>query len=220
MQRDLLPEGQKGYERSETPDGRLTRLRSQQSMSIAEVRSQIMQSMLICCGKLGYQRVSVETVYRHYGGSRTQFYRYFTGKEDCFTAAYEDEIERICDFILSPPEQEGEGAARLKEGLLGLVEFAGAQSSIAKALFVEVHVAGGPALDKRREVIERLSAAVEDACNRQPSGKSPPPPITAEFVVGAIEQAFSTAIAKGKPEELTSTVPELSAIAGDFFRCR
>jgi AcrR family transcriptional regulator len=175
-----------------------------------------MESMLICCGEVGYRRVSVERVFRHYGGYRSHFYRHFSDKADCFAAAYEDESERLCRRMLSVITGSEGGEARIGVALSNLADFVSAQPAVAKSLFLEVHVAGGPALKKRREVVERLAVAVDEACRPAASGTSPPP-TTGAFIIGAIEEATSNALAKGQPDELTALIPELTEIVRHVY---
>jgi AcrR family transcriptional regulator len=180
------------------------------------MRTQIMESMLVCCGEVGYRRVAVEQVYRHYGGYRTQFYKHFSSKGDCFAAAYEAESERLCQRMLSFVGKDKGSGPRLESALNDLAELIVAKPAVAKALFLEVHVAGGPSLDKRREVVERLARAVDGACRPSASRRSPPP-TSGDFIIGAIEEAVSNSLAKDEPKEFTSVIPELIEIVRHVY---
>ena len=175
-----------------------------------------MESMLVCCGEVGYRRVAIERVYRHYGGYRKQFYKYFSSKADCFAAAYEAESERVCQRMLSFIETGKGSDSRTESALNDLAALIVEKPAVAKALFLEVHVAGGPSLDKRREVVERLARAIDDACRPSASRRSPPP-TSGDFIVGAIEEAVSNSLAKDEPKEFTSVIPELIEIVRHVY---
>jgi AcrR family transcriptional regulator len=194
-----------------TPRAELERLQAQQREVASELRDQIMRSMLICCGEAGYQRVAVEHVYKRYGGYRSQFYKFFSSKADCFQAAYDEEGERICRRLLSFIEGRGDGATRLQAALRDIEALITSEPAVARALFLEVHVVGGFALTKRREMLERLASAIDSKC-RLPGGTHEPPPTSGHFFVGMVDEAIANSLARGKPEELTSALPELGEI--------
>lgn len=175
-----------------------------------------MSAMLQCSGEVGYAQVSVRSVCERYGGSSDQFYREFEDKAECFAAAYDREAERICEQLLSLFDSGGNCTERFEVALGYLTEVAAAEPAVARAIFLEVHVAGGTALEKRREVVERLSRAVDSAC-RETSSRQNPPPVTAEFIVGIVEQAISGALVRRDQEELHEAVPELAVVLGNIY---
>ncbi len=172
------------------------------------MEERIMEAMLACCGELGYRRVAVEQVCRRYGGYRSQFYRHFHSKSDCFLAAYDREANRLADRLVACADGEGPGEERLRAALEALGEFVSERSTVARALFVEVHVAGPEARDKRQEVFERLTRALDGAC-RETASRHSPPPIAGEFMISAIDQAVSSALLAGRPADFTEAIPEL-----------
>lgn len=81
-----------------------------------------------------------------------------------------------------------------------------------RGLLVEVHVAGGSALTKRAEVLERFAVAVDrgrfpvDDCQLGPSS------LTAAFMVRAVDAAVTRALLEDDPREFTGTLPELAQL--------
>jgi AcrR family transcriptional regulator len=136
-----------------------------------------------------------ELANQRYGGYRSQFYRYFPNKDDCFAAAYEAEVDRICDQLLASISGEGSKVGRVEAAL----------------------AAGGAALDKRRNFVERLSQALDRGC-RETTSRHSPPPTTLEFIIGMVEQALSlsTSLVNDAPEEFSAAIPELARIIADF----
>lgn len=197
----------------ETPRSALARLRTEQDQGDPEVRTGLMDSMLLCCGETGYRRVAVDQVYRRAGGYRNQFYRYFANKGECFEAAYAEEADRLCDELLS---HRGE-ADGLSRALASLGRYVSDKPARAKAMFVEVHVAGGGALAKRREVLKRLTRALESACRHDGSSHLPPP-MTAEFMICAVEQSVSSALIRGRPGEFAAAVPDLVTLISHAYQ--
>jgi AcrR family transcriptional regulator len=170
-----------------------------------------MEAMLLCAGEVGYRHVSVEQVCRRYGGYRAHFYRYFRNKDDCFLAAYEWKANELADRAISLLEGEGPVGRRVDRALQSIADFATEERILARAIFVEVHMVGREGALKRQTVIERLSRALDVACRgtaQQPS----PPPLTAEFLVSAVDQAVSNAILAGRPADFREAVPELALL--------
>ncbi len=199
-----------------TPRSELERLRAETSGDSPELRSRIMESMLICCGEVGYRNVAVRRVYERYGGHRVQFYRNFAGKEACFLAAYESESERLCRELLEIARGEGDRRKGLEAALREVAALMRERPALAKGIFIEAHVAGGPAMDKHHELFERLSRAVDNAC-RETESRHFPPPTTASFIIGVIEQAVSSALSRGDPEEFAAEIPALTALFGSAY---
>lgn len=195
--------------RVRSPRGELARIRDAEVEQKLEVRGRIMEAMLAACGDKGFREVSIQDVIDRYGGYRLQFYRHFANKADCYAAAYDAEIERLCGHILeaAPGRDWGE---RLRAGLDVVARFARERPDVARGLLVEVHVAGSPALAKRQEALKRLSRAVDSARRENEAGRHSPPPITADFMIGAVESAVTSALMRGEPWAFSEAVPELA----------
>lgn len=178
----------------------------------AEQRTAVQKAMLIACGERGYRKATVRDVLERSGCSRVRFYQLFEGKADCYREAYETEIAGLCERLLGSAESADGWHAGIRAALVELRALIRDQPQLAKGLLVEVHAAGEPALARRREVIERLTRAV-DGARRETESRHSPPPITAEFIVCAIEQAVLAALAKGEPERFAEQMPELVFLA-------
>lgn len=203
--------------RAATPRGELARIRESQERQSAEAKQQIIEAMLTASGKLGYRNVAVRHVLEGYGGYRVQFYHHFAGKAECYAAAYEVEIERLCARLLDAAVAEGSWRPGLRAALAELGRFACERPDFARGLLVEVHVAGGPARAKREEVFERLSRAIDSARRETLESRHSPPPITAAFMVSAIEESVARALIEGEPERFAAATPELAHLVVMHF---
>lgn len=201
-------DGSRSGLRSGTPRGELTRFDESRERQAEEVRRRIVEAMLEACGEKGYRRVAVQDVIERYGGHRVQFYRYFASKADCYAAAYEDEIGRLRLRIAEAAEAETGWRPQLRTGLDELARFAEERPLLARGLLVEVHVAGGPALRERAEIHGQVVSALDGGRSEAPAGS--PPPITAQFMVGAVESTLTGALAAGEPQAFAAAVPELT----------
>jgi AcrR family transcriptional regulator len=191
------------------PRGELARLRALQVGQTSRLRERIMEATLEVCGERGYRDATVQDVIDRYGGYRHQFYRHFASKAECYAAAYELEVERLYTALAELAARESSWGSGLVAVLRGIARFLCERPALAKGLLVEVHIAGGPALLKRMEVFERLTHAV-DGARRETGSRHSPPPVTATFMVGAVEAAVTSGLIRFSPQEFAAAVPELA----------
>lgn len=192
-----------------TPRRALAQIREAQAGEITRLRERIMEAVLESCGERGYRDATVQDAIDRYDGHRQQFYRHFASKAECYAAAYELEVERLYGALRDRAGAEPSWRRGLLAVLRGLADFLCERPAFARGLLVEVHVAGGPALLKRLEVFERLTRAVDSARHETESRHSPPP-VTATFMVGAIEAAVTSALTRARPRDFADAVPELA----------
>jgi AcrR family transcriptional regulator len=176
-----------------------------------------MEGVLLACGELGFRETSVRAILEHSGGHRAQFYKDFESKEDCFAQAYAVWIERLCVSVLEAGATTPGWEAGVREAVVRLFQFVSARPAIARALFVEVQIAGEPALARHDAVIERLAAAI-DSARAEIDPAAAPPDATGVFVVGGIESCVAEALSAGDPGRVWDALPELMHFAaGSYF---
>ena len=182
-----------------------------------DVREGAMEGVLLACGELGFRETSVRAILEHSGGHRAQFYQQFESKEDCFAQAYAVWIERLCVGVLEAAATAPGWEAGVREAIVRLFQFVTARPAIARALFVEVQIAGEPALARHEAAVERLAAAI-DGARADIDLAEAPPEATGVFVVGGIESSVCEALSAGDPARLWDSLPELMHFAaGSYF---
>lgn len=176
-----------------------------------------MEGVLVACGELGFRETSVRAILEHSGGHRAQFYQQFESKEDCFAQAYATWIDRLCISLLEAAVTTPGWEAGVREAIVQLFRFVTARPAIARALFVEVQIAGEPAMARHEAVVDRLAAAIDSArAEIEPGGA--PPEATGTFVVGGVESCVCEALNAGDPGRLWETLPELMHFSvGSYF---
>jgi AcrR family transcriptional regulator len=143
-------------------------------------------------------------------GNRVQFYRHFPDKAAAYEEAYAAAIDSLCERLLRAARAERGWRPGLRAALRELGGFLVEQPLIARAVLVEVHVAGGGALEKRSLTYDRLAEAI-DRARAEPGHADPgPPPLTAKFMLGAVDLAAAAALAHDEPAGFAALVPELS----------
>jgi AcrR family transcriptional regulator len=176
------------------------------------------RAVLELSGELGYANVTVAALVEASGSNRSRFYSTFAGKAGCYAAAYEAAIESLAERVLGACATAESWPSGMRGALTELAEFIAAEPGLAKGLLAEVHVAGGAAAVKRKEVFERLSRAIDRARRETHPSRHSPPPVTSDFILSAIESAALRSLATGEAEQFALQVPGLLLLAiGSYF---
>ncbi len=165
--------------------------------------------MLLSVGARGYDRATVQEVLERSGISRDRFQRRFGGKEGCFAEAYEVAAERLCAEVLEAGRGAKSWRAGFRAALARLLKTVAEQPLLAKALLIEVRAARGRAWEKHQQLVERFGVAIGSAARREP-GASPTTALTAQFLVGAIEESIVTEIGAGRTATVERLLPDLA----------
>ena len=168
--------------------------------------------MLLSVGARGYEKATVQEVLERSGISRDRFQRRFGGKEACFAQAYEMAADRICAEVLEAAQGTESWRAGFRAALARLLRTVAEQPLMAKALLIEVRAARGQAWAKHQQAIERLAAAV-DSARQEPGAASNATPLTAQFIVGAVEEAIGAEIGAGRTATVERLLPDLTHLA-------
>jgi len=176
-----------------------------------------MEGVLLATGELGFREASVRAILERSGGHRAQFYKDFESKEDCFAQAYATWIERLCVSVLEAAATTPGWEGSVRAAIVRLFRFVTARPAIARALFVEVQIAGEPAIARHEAAVERLAAAI-DSARADLDPDEAPPEATGVFVVGGIESCAAEALSAGDPRRIWDALPELMHFAaGSYF---
>jgi AcrR family transcriptional regulator len=175
-------------------------------------RERLLEAVLTVGGELGYERLTVRHVLERAEVSRGTFYKHFADKEDCFATAYREASEWLYRRVVGLSLRQPSWRIGLRAGLAELLQLCANQPATAKAIFIEVHAAGGEALALHDDLLGRL-AEVVDGARAEPGSRSSPPPTTATFMVGAIETMIRAKLAAGEAARAPGMLPELVHLA-------
>jgi AcrR family transcriptional regulator len=176
-----------------------------------------MEGVLHVVGELGYRGASVRAVLEYSGGHRRQFYDHFESLEDCFQQAYRTWIDRLGVELLEAAIAADGWLESVRAGLVRLFQLVTERPEISRALFVEVHVAGGEAMAEHDAAIERLTLAL-DSVRGNLADDETPPETTGLFVVGGIEACVCDVLAAGEARRIWDALPELMHLtAGSYL---
>jgi AcrR family transcriptional regulator len=193
----------------ETPWGNAGELRSRMLQPIRGAprtkidrhqRERLYAAMVALASERGYEAVSVSALIELAGVSRSDFYRHFAGKRECFVATERAIMERLGDLVAL--HYDGQGSA-LRAGIGQIV----AQPAAARLCFSEVEAAGEEALAVMRGAEEALERLFETAFAERHSEEMPAE--VSRAVVGGVREVVFSRLAAGRETELLDLTDEL-----------
>jgi AcrR family transcriptional regulator len=155
---------------------------------VSEVqRARMLTAAVEIVGELGYGGMSVARVTGRAGVSRRTFYDLFEDREDCFLAVFEETVARASGVASDAAVGEGGWRDRVRAGLAALLVFFGDEPVLGSLMIVDALGAGPKILARRARGLDTLNTIVDEGrSERATNSKPPPPPLTAEGIVGAV----------------------------------
>ncbi len=150
-------------------------------------RARILGATVEVAAERGVGGVTVAGVVARSGVSRRTFYELFDDRDDCFLAAFDMAVERMEAAVAPTLNRAYTWRERIRDSLRALLEALDENPAIGRLLIVEALGAGSVTLERRRRVLARVVAAVDEGRAAGKSGYGPPS-LTAEGLVGG---AFS-----------------------------
>jgi AcrR family transcriptional regulator len=160
-------------------------------------RARILAAMTEVASERGAANVTVAHVVTRSGVSRRTFYELFEDREACFLAAFEDAAARIAARVLPAYAAPGRWRERIRAGLAALLDLVDEEPETGRLCIVETLAAGPGALERRAQILAAVRDAIEEGC-RETRGV-PPPPMTAEGVVGAVSSVLHARLVQTPP---------------------
>lgn len=164
--------------------------------------------------EVGYQNTTVSLIGARASVSKSDFYRHFRSKDDCFFAAYESAIERIRRQVVEAcaAHEESEWPPRVRDGIAALLSFLAADPALASISLVEGLRAGRGIYDRYQSALESFVPYLRQGAPRVLDG-DPVPAATGEAVVGGIASLLGRRVLAGEAEQIDALLPDLLEFA-------
>jgi AcrR family transcriptional regulator/DNA-binding MarR family transcriptional regulator len=163
---------------------------------IAEVqRTRMLGAAARIVGETGYGGMSVARITSRAGVSRRTFYEQFEDREDCFLGLFDEALERASRVAREAVTTavaagaEDRWRERVRAGLFALLALVEDDPAIGSLLIVDALAVGPRVLERRARALEALKKAIDGGraeAKRARGAPTPPPPLTAEGVLGAV----------------------------------
>jgi AcrR family transcriptional regulator len=133
--------------------------------------------------------------------SRKTFYELFSGREECFLAAFEQTLAQVRPAVGEAYEQAPGWREGVRGALARILEFIEQDPALAKLCIGET-LAAGETVRQRRVEVQRELAQVIDRGRVLVTASRQPPPLTAEGVIGGTIAIIHTRLLMPHKDEL------------------
>jgi AcrR family transcriptional regulator len=173
-------------------------------------RERLISGLIAGLYEVGYQKTTVSLIGQRAAVSKSDFYKHFESKDECFLAAYDTAVERIREQVEAacasvPGEQWADRIAAAVDALLKLFTVEPALASIA---LVEGIRAGRGVYDRYQAALESFVHDLRDGAPPGPGGAEVPE-ATGEAVVGGVASMLGRRILAREADQLPRLFPEI-----------
>ncbi|MEV6217213.1 TetR/AcrR family transcriptional regulator [Nocardia sp. NPDC051833] len=183
----------------------------------ASQRSRILHAIADVVAERGYADTSVANVLATAGVSRKTFYEMFSGKDDCFAAAFDEAQRNLAQAIIEATLGVQGPAERLEAGYRALCTALAGNPSMARIFIVAAPEAGRVVAPLRARWIEgsvqRLRRLYADTIGDDSGLPSELAEYIARAVVGAVDALITHHAETEGVESLPRLVPRLVEVA-------
>ncbi len=164
--------------------------------------------------EVGYQKTTVSLIGQRAAVSKSDFYKHFESKDDCFFAAYEAAIGRIREevFAASAQYEVGQWPPRVRDAIASLLQTLAADPALASIALVEGLRAGRGVYDRYQAAVESFVVCLREGAPNAPDG-APVPEVTDEAVIGGIASLLGRRVLSGEAEQIDKLLPEVLEFA-------
>ncbi len=164
--------------------------------------------------EVGYEKTTVSLIGQRAGVSKSDFYKHFKSKDECFFAAYEAAIERIRERVVTAcaGHQEAEWSPRMRDGIAALLDYLAADPALASLSLVEGLRAGRGVYDRYQAAVESFVPYLRRGAPAGPDGGKVPA-ATDEAVIGGIASLLGRRILAGEAEQFDELLPDVLEFA-------
>jgi AcrR family transcriptional regulator len=160
--------------------------------------------------EVGYQKTTVSLIGQCAAVSKSDFYKHFESKDDCFIAAYDAAVERTRECVVRACETvAGEPwPLRVSVALDALLKLSASEPGLASIVLVEGLRAGRGVYDRYQGGIESFVGYLREGAPETPGGTEVPE-ATDEAVVGGVASLLGRRVLAGEAEQLGQLFPEI-----------
>jgi AcrR family transcriptional regulator len=175
-------------------------------------RERILDAMVRCVARAGYEATTVEAVIEEASVSLVAFANHFRSKEDCYVQATDAGMARVAERLLSSFNRDGSWRDRLRSAAYAFLEWTEEEPDTARFGFVEIFRGPPRALEHRDRYIDALTDLVDAGRQKLPDPESVPRSI-ARAIVGAIDGTVSMHLVRGEADKGPVLLPQLLCLA-------
>lgn len=164
--------------------------------------------------EVGYQKTTVSLIGRRASVSKSDFYKHFDSKDDCFFAAYDWAVGRIRAEVEEACREPagGEWPPRVRKAITRLLATLAADPPLASISLVEGLRAGPGVYDRYQAALESFVTCLRQGAPEAPGGGEVPR-ATEEAIVGGIASLLGRRVLARETDQMPSLLPQVLEFA-------
>jgi AcrR family transcriptional regulator len=175
-------------------------------------RERLLVALSETLDECGYDKTTVSEVGSRAHVSKSDFYRHFDSKDECFLAAYDDAVRRLHAEVAAACSKGGDWVDGVCAGLATTLAWLAREPGCAKLLLVEGLRAGPQVYDRFLTGVQSFVPYLRDGAPEGGAGDLAAAP-TAEAVVGGVASLLGQRVLKDETEQLERFFPEFAEFA-------
>jgi AcrR family transcriptional regulator len=174
------------------------------------------ERMLLATAELvaerGYRRTTIELIAKTARVALTTFYEHFEGKEECFLAAFDENVDAAVEVFAELVDPELDWTDQISTGLEVFLEMVAGETPRATLCLVESQAAGPEALARYQGMLERVAPKLSEGRALNPRSARLPEGLEVALA-GGIAWLVHQRLVAGEAAEIKALLPEMLQIA-------
>lgn len=170
------------------------------------------ERMLLATAELvaerGYQKTTIELIAKTARVALVTFYEHFANKEECFLAAFDENVEAAREVFAELLDPELAWPDQIAAGLEVFLEMVVTEQARAKLCIVESQAAGGAALARYQGLLESVAPKLREGRELNPRSERLPDGLEVA-IAGGLAWLVHQRLVSGQADGLKELLPEM-----------
>jgi AcrR family transcriptional regulator len=173
-------------------------------------RQRLLAALADSLDEHGYDQTTVARVSGIAGVSKSDFYRHFQSKDECFLAAYDEAVEWLREAVRGACDGKDDWADGVCSALAAALAHLAAEPARANLLLVEGLRAGPQLYERFQDAVQSFVPYLRAGA---PAGGEPAPEEVDDAVVGGIASMLGRRVLAGEAESIEGFFPDVAEFA-------
>lgn len=156
----------------------------------------------------GYRRTTIELIAKRARVALVTFYEHFSGKEDCFLAAFDECVDAAADAFAELVDDSLPWPEQVSVGLEAFLEMVEQEPERAKLCLVEAQAAGRASMARYQAMLERVAPKLREGRALNPRAIQLPEGLEVA-IAGGIAWLVHRRLIDGEAQDLKALLPEM-----------
>lgn len=170
------------------------------------------ERMLLATAELvaerGYQKTTIELIAKTARVALVTFYEHFANKEECFLAAFDENIAAAGEVFAELLDPEQPWVDQISTGLEVLLEMVVSEQARAKLCIVEAQAAGTESLARYQSMLERVAPKLRQGRELNPRASRLPDGLEVA-IAGGLMWLIHQRLVSDRADDLKGLLPEM-----------